>query len=240
MRTTGKYPSTGKEKRYLMLPLPQNLPRNFRNLIFVLALVLASNLLTHRMLKPQLPESPEAPFSAGPELYLMDKARLFVTEEASFEKKVRDIAGMLEVPAEWLMAVMYAESKFDPSVSNYKGSGAVGLIQFMPGTALELNVSTERLQRMNVLQQLEYVFIYLQTVRDRYGNFGSLTDLYLAVLYPKAIGQDYCYTLFSKPAQSYNQNSGLDEDRDGRITISDIDRRLKRLFPTAYMTEKLP
>ncbi|MEZ4777485.1 MAG: transglycosylase SLT domain-containing protein [Bacteroidia bacterium] len=238
MRSTGKYPSTGKEKRYLMLPLPQNLPRNFRNLILVLTLVLGSNLLTHWLIKPDTTVSPESVTVPGAELYLMDKARLFVEEEENFERKVRDISDMLEIPAEWLMAVMYAESKFDPSVANYKGSGAVGLIQFMPGTATELNVSSERLRRMNSLQQLEYVFLYLQNVRDRYGDFSSLTDLYLGILYPKAIGQDFCYTLFGKPSQSYEQNSGLDEDKDGRITISDIDKRLKRLFPTAYMTEK--
>ncbi|MDX2245561.1 MAG: transglycosylase SLT domain-containing protein [Bacteroidia bacterium] len=235
----GKYPSTGKAKRYLMLPLPQNLPRNFRNLFLVLILVLGSNLLTHWLMNDNVTARPENMTPAeGSELYLMDKARLFVEEEGRFEKKVRDISEMLEVPAEWLMAVMYAESKFDPTVANYKGSGAVGLIQFMPGTALELDVSSERLRRMSALQQLEYVFLYLQNVRDRYGNFSSLTDLYLGILYPKAIGQDYCYTLFGKPSQSYDQNSGLDEDKDGRITVSDIDRRLKRLFPTAYMTEK--
>ena len=144
---------------------------------------------------------------------------------------------MLEIAPEWLMAVMYAESKFDPSVLNYKGSGAVGLIQFMPATAMEMDVSVERLKRMSANQQLEYVYLYLETVRSRYGQFSSLTDLYLAILFPKAIGQDYCYTLYAKPSVSYQQNSGLDENKDGRVTISDVDRRLKRLFPTAYMTE---
>ncbi|HMS50722.1 MAG TPA: hypothetical protein PKD56_00220, partial [Chitinophagales bacterium] len=71
------------------------------------------------------------------------------------------------------------------------------------------------------------------------GNFKSLTQLYLGILYPKALEEDNsCLTLFAKPAEAYRMNSGLDEDKDGVITVKDIDRRMKRIFPTAYMTEK--
>ncbi len=170
-------------------------------------------------------------------LYLMDKASLHVSDEVAFETKVRNISSMLGIAPEWLMAVMYSESKFDASVKNFKGSGATGLIQFMEASASEMNVSLERLARMNHLQQLEYVYLYLQTVRDRYGDYEGLTDLYLAVLYPKARKQEYCYTLYARPSGRYNQNSGLDENRDGRVTLSDIDRRMKRLYPTAFIAE---
>ena len=30
-------------------------------------------------------------------------------------------------------------------------------------------------------------------------------------------------------------NSGLDEDKDGRVTVQDIDKFVKRIYPTAYM-----
>lgn len=170
-------------------------------------------------------------------LYLLDKASLHIPQIERFEDKVRDVSGMLGVAPEWLMAVMYSESKFDPGVRNYKGSGATGLIQFMKGTAGEMNISLERLGRMDAVQQLEYVYLYLQTVRDRYGDYASLTDLYLAILYPKARGEEYCYTLYARPSKQYNQNSGLDENKDGRVSVSDIEKRMKRLYPTAYMAE---
>lgn len=170
-------------------------------------------------------------------LYLIDKASLHIPQIESFETKVRDISAMLGVAPEWLMAVMYSESKFDPGVKNFKGSGATGLIQFMEGSAGEMNVSLERLGRMNAVQQLEYVYLYLQTVRDRYGDYSSLTDLYLAILYPKARGEEYCYTLYARPSKQYKQNSGLDENKDGRVSVSDIEKRMKRLYPTAYMAE---
>ena len=181
-----------------------------------------------------------APVSVGSQpLYLLDKASLHITDTEAFEAKVRDIAGMLQVAPEWLMAVIYSESKFDASVRNFKGSGATGLIQFMAGTAEELNVSLDHLANMNPVHQLEYVYLYLDTVRKRYGGYSSLTDLYLAVLYPKARGEEYCYTMYARPTQQYNQNSGLDENKDGRVTVSDIERRMKRLYPTAYMAEPI-
>lgn len=225
-------------------PAPNNLQANFKQILIVVACVCVTNILSHTFFNPSMDSgfSSAAPegkvLSAEQELYLMDKASLFVNDTKGFEKKVREIANQLRVAPEWLMAVMYSESKFDASVKNFKGSGATGLIQFMPAAASELNVSLKRLGMMTHQQQMEYVFMYLQTVRERYGEFQTLTDLYLAILYPKAINQDYCYTLYAKPSQSYKQNSGLDENKDGRVTVSDIDRRMQRLYPTAYISQK--
>ncbi len=229
----------------LARPLPRNLSGNFKWLSIIILVIVASNALTHLAFNPQLLASATASATdisaaATPEgeLFLMNKARVFVSDTESFEKKVREISHMLAIPPEWLMAVMYSESKFDAGVENFKGSGATGLIQFMPAAASEMNVSLSRLKRMTHVQQLEYVYLYLQTVRDRYGDFRSLTDLYLGILYPKAIGQDFCYTLYAHPSKSYRQNSGLDENKDHHVTVSDIDQRMKRLFATAYMTPK--
>lgn len=233
-------PLRGNNKRYLVLPLPGKLPRSIKNVSFILVLVFGTNFLSHTLFNP-LMESEDIAIESVEEtetLYLLDKARLFIEDTQGFEKKVREIADMLSIQPEWLMAVMYAESQFDASVLNHKGSGATGLIQFMPATASEMNVSTERLKRMQPIQQLEYVYLYLQTVRERYGEFNTLTDLYLGILFPKAIGQDFCYTLYAYPQKSFQQNSGLDENKDHRVTISDIDRRMRRLFPSAYAIRK--
>ncbi len=168
----------------------------------------------------------------------MDQASLFTLDPQAFDSKVREVSSLLGVAPEWLMAVMYAESKFDAGVRNFKGSGATGLIQFMPAVAAEMGVTTNQLGMMGHVQQMDYVYRYLQTVQSRYGGFNSLTDLYLAVLYPKALNQDYCYTLYAKPSKSFKQNSGLDENADGRVTVSDIDRRMQRLYPEAFMAKK--
>lgn len=209
---------------------------NWRHLVLLTLVVALSNVLTWWWTQP----GPAAQPAAEPieTLYLWDAARLKVADPATFSRKVVEIAALLEVPPAWLMTVMYAESGFEAGVANHKGSGAVGLIQFMPGTARDLGISAPRLQQMTASQQLEYVYSYLAQVRDRYGPYQSLTDLYLAILYPKARGQDVCYTLYAKPGITYRQNAGLDENRDGRVTIRDIEMRMKRLFPEAFMAEK--
>jgi soluble lytic murein transglycosylase-like protein len=201
-------------------------------------LIGGSNLLTHQLFNPDLGVSafvsaahfspPRAP------LYLMDKAAPMLTNPQAFEGKLREIAVDLNIPPEWIMAVIYAESRFDPAVVNRRGSSATGLIQFMPATAAELGVTVQRLALLTPTQQLDYVQRYLKQVHQRYGPYRSLTDLYLGILYPKARQQDYCYTLYAKPSQAYERNTGLDEDRDGRVSSSDVDRYLRRMFPTAY------
>ncbi|MEM9933331.1 MAG: transglycosylase SLT domain-containing protein [Bacteroidota bacterium] len=177
-------------------------------------------------------------FHGEEQLYLMQDARRFIPEVALFSDKVKDVSQKLQVPPEWLMAIMKAESGFNPAVRNRKGSGAVGLIQFMPVVAQEMDVQTSDLARMQAHHQMEYVCKYLQVIRSRYGEYQSLTDLYLGVLYPKARYQDPCYVLYAKPSNAYKQNRGLDENGDGVVSVYDIDLRLKRLFPEAYGIEK--
>ena len=234
MKPLGNYQKklAKKPKGYLVFPFPPSLPPGAKRFLWILSLVVLSNVITHKWLKQDdwIPTPTEPPAR----LYLLDKASVFVHDVAGFELKVIEIADMLKVPPEWLMAVMYSESNFNAGVKNLKGSGAIGLIQFMPATASDLNVSVQRLANMNHLQQLEYVYIYLQQVKERYGDYDSLTDLYLGILFPKARKQDYCFTLYAKPSRKYRQNAGLDENKDGRVTVSDIDKRMQRMFPTAY------
>jgi hypothetical protein len=222
---------TDTPRRYLLIRLPVLSPGQARRLSGLLLLLSLSNGLTHWLSQRQMPLTSPAEAS----LYLLDQAAQHLSDLPAFEQKVRTIAQALRVAPEWLMAVMYAESGFDPAVMNRQGSGAVGLIQFMPLTAGELHVSPAQLREMEPLAQLDYVEAYFQQVQQRYGPYRDLTDLYLAVLYPKARRQDPCYTLYARPALAYRQNAGLDENRDGKVTIDDIDRRLRRLFPLAYV-----
>lgn len=226
------------QRRYLVLSLPSFLSGRNTKYLWIVLLVFGSNYLTHKMWNDGSSIQTDIIGATSNELYLTEKAGMYIQDTKSFTRRVEEIAGMLDVPAEWLMTVMYAESRFDAGVANFKGSGAVGLIQFMPATASDMGISVDRLKHMTPVQQMEYVFIYLQRNRERYGEYDSLTDLYLSILYPKARKQDYCYTLYAKPSRAYKQNSGLDEDNDGRVNISDIDKHLKRLHPTAYMIEK--
>ncbi|MBX7240167.1 MAG: transglycosylase SLT domain-containing protein [Bacteroidia bacterium] len=212
---------------------PLNFSLNTRLLTTLLGILLLTNAGSFLIGKWRNVYSVEPPG-----LYLSEKASVYVTDFPSFEMKVKEIAAKLNVPPEWLMAVMYSESRFDASAENFRGSGAVGLIQFMPATAKDMGTSTQKIGQLNHVEQLDWVYEYMQMVRNKYGEYESLTDFYLAILYPKARRQEMCYTLYANPSKPYKQNSGLDIDKDGQVTVHDIDKRMKRIYPTAYIKRK--
>lgn len=125
----------------------------------------------------------------------------------------------------WLMACMAFETgeTFSPSIRNDAGSGAVGLIQFMPGTAAALGTDTDALSHMTAEQQLAYVRLYFEPWHAR---LKSLGDVYGAILWPGMIGKPYSAVIFEKGDPNrpklYLQNKGLDADQDGHITKGEI------------------
>ena len=122
------------------------------------------------------------------------------------------------------MAAMAFESgeTFSPSVKNSAGSGAVGLIQFMPQTAIALDTTTENLAKMSAVAQLDYVREYFLPYK---GKLSTLADVYMVILWPAAIGKPDAYVLFSKAdtkhPKRYLQNKGLDKNHDGAVSKSE-------------------
>ncbi len=117
---------------------------------------------------------------------------------------------------------------FRPDARNAAGSGAVGLIQFMPQTAAALGTTTEDLAAMTAERQLDYVRSFFWPRQNR---LKSLGDLYMAILWPAGIGKPDDYVLFDRsdldhPAR-YVQNAGLDLDKDGRITRGEACARVQ-------------
>jgi hypothetical protein len=140
---------------------------------------------------------------------------------ASFRTDVRALAAFLKVDPSDLMACMAFETgeTFRPDQRNAAGSGAVGLIQFMPQTAAALGTSTQALARLTAEQQLPYVEKYFRRWAGRLKNLG---DVYMAILWPAAVGKPDTYVLFDRNDQDhparYVQNIGLDYNKDGKIT----------------------
>ena len=143
-----------------------------------------------------------------------------------FVKECDKVAASLGVPTEWLLAVINHESKFSHTVANYAGSKAVGLIQFMPPTARDLGTSTNHLASITAVQQLRYVKRYLMREKRNGGGFYSCGDLYLAVFYPKYrkyVKAGQFDTVIAKyPKKAYMQNSGMDINKDNKLTVGDI------------------
>jgi peptidoglycan hydrolase-like protein with peptidoglycan-binding domain len=137
-----------------------------------------------------------------------------------FKNKVISICKNLGIDPDFLMASIAFESgeSFSSSVENAAGSGAVGLIQFMPATAKGLGTTTEELKKMTAEKQLDYVEKFFSSSK---GKIKNLDDVYMAILWPAAIGKPDNFVLFEKGTNAYTQNSGLDIDSDGKITKSE-------------------
>lgn len=139
-----------------------------------------------------------------------------------FRNRIRSLATDLAMPTEgpsWLMGCIAWESAetFSPSIKNAAGSGAVGLIQFMPATAKGLGTTVEQLSCMSALEQLEFVAKHFRPFK---GKLNQLSDVYMTILWPAAVGKPEAHVLwdkFTRPT-TYRQNAGLDGDKDGKIT----------------------
>ena len=162
----------------------------------------------------------------------VDAQKIDVTtiQDPDFKKKLEKVANALGVKSSDLMAIMKQESGVNPSIYNKAGSGAVGLIQFMPKTAIALGTTTDALAKMDGVQQLDYVYKYFKMTGV--GN-GDLGDLYMAVFMPKYVGypNDTVLGQHGAPGFSgkvYAQNKGLDRNHDGAITVADVKSSVQR------------
>ncbi len=146
-----------------------------------------------------------------------------------FKAKAIAVSQALVTPVDFLMSAMAFESgeTFSASVKNAAGSGAVGLIQFMPSTAKALGTTTEALGTISAEAQLDWVKKYFL---PKTGRLNSIDDLYMAILYPIAIGWSANATLFSQGTKVYAQNRGLDANKDGKITVGEAAAAVRRKY----------
>jgi len=173
-----------------------------------------------------VPEAQASEMNFGPRNMKLSKE-----EAPAFMAKVSKIADDLGADPADLLAVMKFETggMLDPTEKNKAGSGATGLIQFMPSTAKSLVGATSKeaaiqiLEKMTATEQLDYVKKYLAPFK---GKLNSLDDVYMAVLYPKAVGKDSEYALFEKGTKAYWQNRGLDINKDGVVTKAEATKKV--------------
>lgn len=162
-----------------------------------------------------------------------------VSNDTPFVDAVFLTADRLGMNANDLLNIINFETggSFDPAQANAAGSGATGLIQFMPSTAESLGTTTEALAGMTRVEQMKYVEDYLRPYAGRLNNFG---DAYMAVLYPAAIGKSDDYVLFDG-GRAYEQNAGLDIDGDGKVTRGEaVARAAQAAGVTNYQPSTTP
>ena len=156
-----------------------------------------------------------------------------------FRDRVRTIAANLRiVDPSWLMACFAWETgrTFSPSIRNAAGSGAVGLIQFMPQTAALLHTSSSALARMTAEGQLDYVERYFAPAKGRLRNLG---DVYCQIIWPGAVGKSDDAIIFSKALKptAYLQNRGLDINLDGDVRRGEMTAKVQALYTEGLRPE---
>lgn len=154
----------------------------------------------------------------------------------SFRAKVIDISARLGVDPDHLMNCMAFESAetFRSDIKNAAGSGALGLIQFMPSTAKGLGTSTDQLAAMTPESQLDYVEKYFEPYSGKLKNLG---DVYMAILWPAGVGKSDDWVLWNQQDRptTYRQNAGLDVNKDGVITRGEA---IKKVMEKAVRGEQ--
>ncbi len=165
-----------------------------------------------------------------------------------FEQAVGVISGSLEINPSWLMMVMWSESRLNAQAVNKQqgdtedplarsSKRATGLIQFMPDTAIRLGTTNKALYSMNAIDQLHYVYKYFKPWT---GKMKSYFDLYLVTFFPAAIGKPDDYVLQTgklSAATIAKQNPFFDVNKDGKLTVGEIKRRMYESIPKAIVAD---
>lgn len=145
-----------------------------------------------------------------------------VAADSDFLSKVNTVAGNVGVSEEDLLRVIQFETggsfAADQKAST---SSAIGLIQFMPSTATDLGTTSKDLALLSRVEQMDFVEKYLTRFKGRMQDFG---DLYMAVHFPAAVGEDDDYVVYAKDHEykgrrkAYEANKGMDVNNDGKVT----------------------
>jgi len=137
----------------------------------------------------------------------------------------------------WLYKSIFRESRFNHKAVN-KLSLATGLIQWIPSTAIILNMVdisdttfktlldrniyiSEQIKEISFSEQLDYIYKYYKPICKKY-NLKSHRDVYLAVLSPISLKKQNNYVLGNKESKIYIQNSYLDLNKDNTITVQEV------------------
>lgn len=198
------------------------------------AQVLLEELRAAAIAPPPRPASPPPPPAPAP-----TAARLAWGAKVSqtFRDRLRWLADDLDLNADALMACIAFETgeAFRADVRNAAGSGATGLIQFMPATARNLGTTTEALARMTAEDQINWVWKYFKPFK---GRLRTLSDHYMAILLPSAVGKPEEHALFSGGV-AYRQNSGLDANRDGKVTKGEASAKVLAKLQKGLLPENV-
>lgn len=140
----------------------------------------------------------------------------------AFLQKVTSTAAFLQIDPNWLMQVMYSESRLKASAQNVQGGRliAAGLLQWTKASGV--SGAPQSMLQYDHLRQLDFVQQYFTPYR---GRMHSYFDVYLVTFFPAAVGQpdDYVFATNKLSASLIaQQNPAVNIVKDGKITMSEF------------------
>jgi len=184
----------------------KRLKRRFRLLVIIIIVVVVYYVFNKKLYIPQVAINDVNSMTGE------------LVNDSAFNAKVNQVADDLGIQANWLLACMYLESSLNPSARN-SASGATGLIQFMPATAISLGTTVDALYSMDAVTQMDYVEAYLKPYASKMVSF---VDVYLSIFYPAAVGQAPDYIIGAAGGAVASENAAY-QDADGNVTPASIE-----------------
>ena len=148
-------------------------------------------------------------------------------------KRIKQIAQKINCDPNDLMGLIYKESGFHTVPNNWNGKSAVGLIQWTQVAIDDLNancgtnLTKQSIARMDVMQQLDLAEKTLIREKEVAGfpQNHRLTagELYAINFLPAGASSN---VVSSRGDGNYEHNSGLDIDKDGKITQQELAQRV--------------
>lgn len=157
---------------------------------------------------------------------------------ADDRQSIVDTAHAVGIEPDWLATIINFETggTFSTTQKNAAGSGATGLIQFMPDVAQHLlgtdtpSEAITKLESMSFPEQMKVVEKYFA---PHAGKMKSLSDAYLAVIYPAFIEAPDSAVMGKTGSAVYAQNRGFDKQNKGYITKADITSAINSTLESA-------
>jgi len=138
------------------------------------------------------------------------------------------IASETGVLPEHILPTLYFESGFDPSIQNRSGAEFFGinqastdLISAYAGTDPQTYMTWPASAQLRTV-----VRGYVKALVNQYGKIHSATRFEQANFYPASLetARGLNDVIVSAPSAAYNANAGLDKDKKGSVTVSDLAR----------------
>ena len=154
------------------------------------------------------------------ELIHINHPNIPVSVRTAFAQKVVAIAQYLNIDPNWLMQVMYAESKLNHQAKNIQQGKliAAGLLQWTKASG----VLPQSVLSLSHLQQLDKVKTYFTPYR---GKMNSYFDVYMVTFFPMGMGKPDYYVFETKKLSAAliaKQNPAVNRNRDGKITMGEF------------------